>query len=199
MGRPLRNEQPGRIYHVTSRGSNGKAIYRDDFDRWIFTTLLGRFVVRQRLILIAWALMTNHFHLLLQNPFGGLSTAMQLLNSGYAWRFNQRHERTAHVFRNRFAASVIDSEAHLLGAARYIVLNPVRAHLCDSPAQWRWSSYRPCAGLDHAPPFLAESVVLSLFDRDPAKARQAYRDFVAQGHVPVSDTGRNASRNGRQS
>jgi REP element-mobilizing transposase RayT len=189
MGRALRNEEPGRIYHLTSRGSNKEPIFLDDGDHWIFGNLLGRFVQRQRWVVIAWVEMTNHYHLLMQIPFGGLSVGMQLLNGGYACRFNHRHERSAHVFRNRFASTAIESEAHLLETCRYIVLNPVRGGLCESPADWRWSSYRACAGLDHAPPFLAASVVLRLFDRDPAAARRAYREFVAQGHVPGSDTG----------
>jgi putative transposase len=188
MGRPLRNEDPGTIYHVTSRGSNKEAIYLDDVDRRIFTELLGRVALRERWVVIAWALMTNHYHLLVQAPCGGLSRGMQILNGGYACRFNQRHDRSAHVFRNRFAATAIRSEAHLLEACRYIVLNPVRAGLCRSPATWRWSSHRACAGLDVAPTFLADPFVLRLFDERAAAARRSYREFVAQGQVLVSDT-----------
>jgi putative transposase len=190
VGRPLRNEQPGGTYHITSRGSNRRPIYVDDVDHFIFGQLLSRFAQRQRWVVIAWAEMTNHYHLLLEIPFGGLSAGMQLLNGGYACRFNYRHDRTAHVFRNRFVATLIESEAHLLEAARYIVLNPVRAGLCKSPDRWRWSSYRASAGLDLAPPFLADSVLLRLFDERPAAARRSYREFVALGHVPVSDTRR---------
>jgi REP element-mobilizing transposase RayT len=192
VARPLRNEQPGGTYHVTSRGSNKFPIYADDLDHVIFERLLSRFAQRHRWTVIAWVEMTNHYHLLLQIPFCGLSAGMKLLNGGYAVRFNQRHERTAHVFKNRFSATPIESEAHLMEAARYIVLNPVRAGLCKSPQQWRWGSYRACAGRELAPPFLAESVLLRLFDKRPPAARRAYREFVAQGHAPVSDTKRNA-------
>jgi REP element-mobilizing transposase RayT len=189
VGRPLRHEEPGRIYHVASRGSNKEPIYLDDFDRRIFTELLGRFAQRERWVVFAWVLMTNHYHLLVEVPFGGLSCGLQSLNGGYACRFNRRHGRSAHVFRNRFFAVPIESEAHLLETCRYVVLNPVRAGLCKSPAAWRWSSYRACAGHDLAPPFLAESVLLRLFDKEPTEARRAYRAFVAQSHGPVSDTG----------
>jgi putative transposase len=188
MGRALRNEEPGGIYHVTSRGSNKRPIYLDDADRSIFTGLLGRFALRQRWLVFAWVLMTNHYHLLIQVPFAGLSRGMQLLNGGYACRFNLRHGRTAHVFKNRFDARPIESEAHLLEACRYIVLNPVRAGLCSSAEDWPWSSYRASVGLELAPAFFADSVVLRLFDANPTAARRAFRDFVAQGHVPVSDT-----------
>lgn len=191
MGRPLRNEQPGCIYHVTARGSNKQPIYLDDLDHRIFRLLLSRFALRQRWVVISWVEMTNHFHMLVQIPYGGLSEGMQLLNGGYALRFNQRRDRSAHVFRNRFSATLVESESHLLETARYIPLNPVRARLCDAPERWPWGSYRALAGLELAPPFLAESVLLRLFDHDPTSARLAYRRFVAQGHAPVSDTGSN--------
>jgi REP-associated tyrosine transposase len=65
--------------------------------------------------------------------------------------------------------------------ARYIVLNPVRAGLCSSPAEWGWSSYRACAGLDFAPRFLAATEHLQLFADKPSAARRAYREFVSDG------------------
>jgi hypothetical protein len=63
--------------------------------------------------------------------------------------------------------------AHCLMTTHYVVLNPVRAGLCGSPADWRWSSYRASAGIDVAPSFLAEYELLSLFGRRAARARQA--------------------------
>lgn len=121
-------------------------------------------------------------------PFGGLSAGIQLLNGGYACRVNRRYDRTGHLFQNRFSARQIESEGYLLEACRYVALNPVRAGLCDSAKRWPWNSYRACAGLELAEPFLAESALLSLFDSRPAAARRAYRAFVASGHGPVSDT-----------
>jgi putative transposase len=72
---------------------------------------------------------------------------------------------------------------------RYIVLNPVRAGLCKSPADWPWSSYRACAGTELAHPFLSVDRVLRLFGTRPAAARAAFVAFVREGHVQVSDTG----------
>jgi putative transposase len=62
-----------------------------------------------------------------------------------------------------------------------VVLNPVRAGLCEDPAEWRWSSYRACAGFEEAPPYLALPELLALFDPDPRKAIALYRDFVDRG------------------
>jgi len=74
-------------------------------------------------------------------------------------------------------------------AIRYIVLNPVRAGLCQSPADWPWSSYRACAGTELAHPFLSVDRVLGLFGTRPAAARAQFCAFVREGHVQVSDTG----------
>ena len=103
---------------------------------------------------------------------------MQLLNSGYAVRTNIRYKRTGHLVRNRFYSQQVESEAHLLELCRYVVLNPVRAGLCRSPADWPWSSYRATAGLDPEHPFLSTNGILSLFAEDRLNAQRSYRDYV---------------------
>jgi hypothetical protein len=70
--------------------------------------------------------MSNHYHLLLELEVGGLSAGMQLLNGSFARFSNRRHGFEGHLFRNRFWSELIDEDTHLLEAARYIVLNPVR-------------------------------------------------------------------------
>jgi len=114
---------------------------------------------------------------------------MQVLNTGYSVRTNKRHGRTGHLVRNRFYSNLVEDDAHLMEAIRYIVLNPVRAGLCQSPADWPWSSYRACAGTELAHPFLSVDRVLGLFGTRPAAARAEFRAFVREGHVQVSDTG----------
>jgi hypothetical protein len=125
--------------------------------------------------------MTNHFHLVVQVPLCGLSEGMRLLNGGFARRMNARHGRVGHLFQNRFGAKAIKDDSHLREACRYIVLNPVRAGMCERPEQWRWSSYRACAGLALAPSFLAVDALLGLFARRPRRARKEYRTFVRDG------------------
>jgi REP element-mobilizing transposase RayT len=85
------------------------------------------------------------------------------------------------------------NHVHLLVQVRdsnlSVDLNPVRARASFRPEQWRWSSYRAHIGLDHAPPFLALSAFLQLYGPTPARARAAYKRFVQEGQVLVSDTG----------
>lgn len=181
MARALRIEEPGAIYNVGSRGNNKETIFHDDVDRMEFLRLLARVAVRYFWEGWAYCLMGNHFHFVLQIPHGGLSKGMQELNTGYAVRTNKRHGRTGHLVRNRFYSKPVEDDSHLLELCRYVVLNPVRAGLCRSPADWPWSSYRACAGLGFPHPFLALERVLGLFDERPDAARAAYRAFVRAG------------------
>ena len=182
MARQPRIEVPGGIYHVGSRGNRGCVIYEDDFERRMFLRLLSLVARRFGWTCHAYVLMSNHFHLLIQLDVGGLSAGMQLLNSCFAKFSNSRHGFAGqHLFRNRFWSELLADDAHLLQAARYIVLNPVRAHLCEGPEDWPWSSYRACAGIDFAPSFLAVTQHLGLFGASPAVARRAYRGYVRDG------------------
>jgi REP element-mobilizing transposase RayT len=187
VGHPPRHEEVGGIYHLTARGNGGQVIYSSDTDRFDFLSLLERTSERYSWRCLAYCLMTNHYHLAIEIPRGGLSRGMQVLNGGYARLANRRHGRKDHLFKNRFFALHVDSEEHLLEVLRYIVMNPVRASLCRRPADWRWSSYRACAGIDFSPRFLVVDEVMRLFGGSPNEARTRYCAFVDS--VPtVSDT-----------
>jgi hypothetical protein len=123
--------------------------------------------------------MTNHFHLILRNPQGGLSSGMQHLVSGHSRETNRRYGRRDHLFRQRFFSVQLTRDSHFLEACRYVVLNPVRAGLCRSPAEWQWSSYRACAGFTFSPSFLAAGELLQMFGNRPSEAAARYRAFVA--------------------
>ena len=192
--RPPRTESPHGIYHVTSRGNDGRAIFFDDFDRTAFLAILERTVERHGWLVYAYCLMTNHYHLVLQIREGGLSQGMCELNGSYSRRTQRRYETTGHLLRNRFYAGQIEREGHLLEACRYLVLNPVRAGMCTYARQWTWSSYRASAGLDFPPRFLAATELLRLFGTRREAAGRAWREYVREGdvrrgRVPVPGTG----------
>lgn len=181
MARPLRLEFPGAVYHITARGDAQEDIYRDDADRLLFLDLLGKEVRQQRWRLYAYCLMDNHYHLLLETPEGNLVAGMRRFNGVYTQAFNRRHGRVGHVFQGRYKSIVVDKDAYLLELSRYIVLNPVRARRVERVEDWPWSSYRATVGQVAAPDWLDVAGLLAHFDRDPARARRAYRDFVRAG------------------
>ena len=191
LAREPRIEEPGGIYHVSSKGNRSCVVFEDDFERRVFLKQLNLVARRFGWTCHAFCLMSNHFHLLVQLELGGLSAGMQLLNGSFARFSNRRHGNVGHLFRNRFWSAQMLDDAHLLQTARYIVLNPVRAGICEQPDDWPWSSYRACAGVEFAPRFLAVAQHLRLFGTKPSIARRAYREFVRAGlddPLPVSDT-----------
>ena len=181
MARPLRIEFPGAFYHVTTRGNARQDIFLDDEDRRQFLRVLDRVVSRFHLLLHAYCLMDNHFHLVVETPDGNLSKAMRQLNGVYTQAFNRRHGRVGHVLQGRFKSIVVDRDSYLLELCRYVVLNPVRARTTRKPDTYPWSSYRATAGLAPTPSFLTVDWLLSQFGRQRAAAQRQYRAFVAEG------------------
>lgn len=181
MARPLRLEFPGALYHVTTRGNARQAIFLDDEDRQRFLESLTRVVSRFHLLLHAYCLMDNHFHLVVETPEANLSQAMRQLNGVYTQAFNRRHDRVGHVLQGRFKAIIVDRESYLLELCRYVVLNPVRARMTRKPDTYPWSSYRATAGLVPPPAVLTIDWALSQFGTQRKSAQQKYRTFVAEG------------------
>ena len=166
---------------MTARGNARQDIFLDDEDRYLFFSVLERVVSRFHLLLHAYCLMDNHYHLLLETPEANLSKALRQLNGVYTQAFNRRHGRVGHVLQGRFKAILVDRTRYLLELCRYVVLNPVRARIVRQPQRYRWSSYRASAGLDSVPAFLKVDWLLSQFGRQRSAAQRKYQSFVAQG------------------
>jgi REP-associated tyrosine transposase len=151
MPRGLRIESPGAIHHVYARGNRKQAIYRDERDRLIYLKLLGAAVVDHEWRCLAYCLMSNHVHLLVETPRPNLGAGVQQLHGGYARIFNKRHELTGHLFRRPYGNTVIRTDEQLCAAVRYVAMNPVAAGLSPTPDRWRWGSCsaRP-QWVDHA-------------------------------------------------
>jgi hypothetical protein len=124
--------------------------------------------------------MGNHYHLLLETPEPNLVQGMRRLNGVYTQAFNRRHGRVGHVLQGRYKSILVDKDSHLRELCRYVVLNPVRAHMVASVDDWHWSSYLPTVGRIACPQWLAAAAVLGLFG-EGTRARKAYERFVAEG------------------
>ena len=180
MPRPPRLQIAGGLYNVGTRGVRRTRIYWNGEHYEMFERLLADVVQRHGWFCHTYCLMPNHYHLLAETPLPNLSDGMQRLNSKYAQWFNSEHGLSGHVFERRFYSKVVESIYHLLELARYVVLNPVRAGLCDDPGEWVWSSYRALVGEADPPPFLTTDWLLALFGDDPRRARDAFRGFVLE-------------------
>lgn len=155
-------------YHVMNRGAGRCAIFNSDSDRVEFGRLLGEIHERFGVVVDAYCLMGNHFHLVLQAPGRNLSTAMQHLSSVYTQHFNERSGRDGPLFRGRFRSLVIDSHEYFLQAVRYVHRNALDVVGVDAADAYRWSSHRSYLGHRRLPDFLRTERVLTYFDGDPA-------------------------------
>jgi putative transposase len=141
MARRPRIYIPGLTLHVVQRGNNKSEVFRDPSDYKFFLRLLRHESVRQEVAIHAYALMTNHFHLMATPADDtGLSKMMQSVGRSYVPVFNLKHQRTGTLWEGRFRSFVIETESYWLKCMRYIELNPVRAGMVSKPHQYRWSS-----------------------------------------------------------
>ena len=101
MARQLRHHYAGGWYHITTRGMGRREIFTDDRDREHFTELVAGVVERYGVILHAYVLMENHYHLLIETPDGNASRALQWLNVSCAAWYNAQHDRTGPLFQQR--------------------------------------------------------------------------------------------------
>jgi REP element-mobilizing transposase RayT len=162
MARRSREEQAGGIHHAFARGVERRTIFLDEVDFKQYVKLVGQVTVRYRWNLLAYCLMPNHVHLLVETPEPNLGRGMQHLHGLYAAGFNERHGRIGHLFERRYGNVPIRNDAQLLTATTYIALNPVKAALATRPENWPWSSHAATVN-DAPPPWLAVDRLSELF------------------------------------
>jgi REP element-mobilizing transposase RayT len=142
-----RSQLEDGIYHVTARGTGGKALFACDLDRLDFLRIFQTVAARHGWICHASCLLGTHYHLVLEAPLQRLSEGMRALNGTYALRFNRRHARRGHLFESRYSAWRVHDDRHLAATITYVLENPVRAGLCERAEEWAWS----CAPAAEAP------------------------------------------------
>ena len=144
----------------------------------MFLDFLGHAARRFGWSVTAYVLMTNHFHLVIQTPKPNLSLGMQWFNGTYVGWFNRIHKRCGHLYQGRFKARLVEKEAYFAEVLRYVVLNPVRARMVERPEDFKWSSYRACAGYEDAPEWFDRTSLLEFFHPESNEAKASYKDFV---------------------
>ena len=199
MPRQARLDAPGVLQHVMARGIERRKIFWDDKDRSSFLERLAVILEETQTQCYAWALIPNHFHLLLRTGPTPLSKVMRRLMTGYAVTFNHRHRRAGHLFQNRYKSVVCEEDPYLLELIRYIHLNPLRAKIVvDLKAldKYVWTGHSILIGKQKNPlisdtvpinnneKLLAEVTiedVLKHFGKRLKDARQNYHRFVEKG------------------
>ena len=134
------------IYHITLRSVNQHIIFEEDSDYRKFLFLLSDCRKNYDIEIYAYCLMDNHVHLLLYSPPEQLSHFFQSLGTRFVRWYNSKYLRTGHLFQERFHSMAIESDAYFLSALLYIHNNPVKANICRSPSEYRWSSFNAYYG-----------------------------------------------------
>jgi len=206
MPRQPRLDVPGLLQHVMARGIERRKIFRDDKDRKAFLERLALILEETQTQCYAWAILPNHFHLLLRSGSTPLSKVMRRLMTGYAVTFNKRYKRSGHLFQNRYKSIICEEDPYLLELIRYIHLNPLRAKLVrdlEELDQYPWTGHSAILGLwknlliqkkpkesnkahkaKKQEKCLAEKTVedvLLHFGETQRIARRRYRNFVERG------------------
>ena len=183
MPRQARIDAPGALQHIIVRGIERKPIFFDDQDRDNFIARLTVILPESSAHCYAWALVPNHFHLLLRSGDVPISTVMRRLLTGYAVSFNHRHRRHGQLFQNRYKSILCQQDPYLLELVRYIHLNPLRSGVVPNYKELGKYPYSGHAAVLGRYSHLFQDVgyVLDLFGGSVSVARKKYSTYVQKG------------------
>jgi putative transposase len=163
MARLARAVFPGHPHHVTQRGNGRAQVFFCDEDYRLYRDLLATHCAAAGVEIWAWVLMPNHVHMILvPGDADGIRRALAPVHRRYAGHIHARLKRTGHFWQGRFGCVAMDEE-HLGAAVRYVSLNPVRARLAESAADWPWSSAQVHLGRVACDDITAAEPVLTRF------------------------------------
>jgi REP element-mobilizing transposase RayT len=183
MPRKARIDAPGALHHIIGRGIERRRIFWDNEDRDRFVERLGIVLNETSTVCYGWALLSNHFHLLLRTGQSPIAHVMRRLLTGYVVTFNRRHRRSGQLFQNRYKSILCQENPYLLELARYIHLNPLRAKLVKTMPQldhYKYCGHSMLMGYS-SQDWQDVEKVLGLFGKRVSSARRQYRVFVEKG------------------
>jgi putative transposase len=184
MPRKARIDAAGALHHIICRGIERRLVFREDFDRQDFVRRLGVILTEAQTPCFAWALMPNHFHLLLRTGNVPISSVMRRLLTGYAGSFNRRYRRHGHLFQNRYKSILCQEDAYLLELVRYIHLNPLRAKVVESINgldDYEFCGHKIILGKIKNE-WQDTETILGLFGHRVLEARKRYHAYIEEGN-----------------
>lgn len=184
MSRPQRIMYENAYYHVMNRGAGRRQIFHNRVDRGIFLQTIGEACHQFSIEVHAYCLMGNHYHLLIKTPQANLSRAMRHINGVYTQRYNRLNDTDGSLFRGRYKAILVDSDAYLLHLSKYIHLNPMSARLIDCLEQYEWSSYLAYIDKINPPTWLIRDEIYGQLTGAKNKAYH-YQSFIGNEDLDI--------------
>ena len=183
MPRKSRIDTPGALHHVIVRGIERRKIFRSDYDRKNILARLAKLIPETRTECFAWAIIPNHFHLLLRTGSVPIAVLMNRLLTGYAGWYNKKYKRHGQLFQNRYKSFLCQEDAYLKELVRYIHLNPLRAGIVadmNELDKHPWCGHSVLMNKTQRP-WQNTGYVYGLFSVQNPSARKRYRAFVEKG------------------
>src|SRR5687768_4096313 len=178
MPRRARLRLAGLPLHIIQRGNNRTACFFADEDYGRYLHHLADLARRFECAVHAYALMTNHVHVLLTpTKAEGPSLLMKHLVQRYVQYVNRVYRRSGTLWEGRFRSSLVQHQGYLLKCQRYIELNPVRAGMVQFPGTYAWSSYRANAELRSSALVTPHEEYLALGETSEERAEVYRRSF----------------------
>ncbi|NLJ40875.1 MAG: transposase [Clostridiales bacterium] len=175
MPRKAREKSDTGIYHVMMRGINKQTIFQDEEDNNKFLYQLGDCKKISEFELLAYCLMGNHVHLLIKEKKEGLPKIIKRIGTRYVYWYNNKYQRTGHLFQDRYKSEPVNDIAYLFTVLKYIHQNPVKAGLCKTVSEYRWSSYKDYLSLDG---ITDTGLGLSLFGENIRKSVEPFKKHM---------------------
>ncbi|MDD4569241.1 MAG: transposase [Tepidanaerobacteraceae bacterium] len=174
MARKPRIHYEGALYHVIVRGNNKAYVFEKDEDKKMYKDIIKRYKKKYLFLIYAYCIMDNHAHLLIEVRNTKLSKIMQGIQQVYTQKYNKKHDRTGHVFEQRYKSILCDRDNYLLELIRYIHQNPIKAN-ASKTIGYKWSSHKEYIGRSE---LTDTDFILSLFSNKSEDAVRKYLSFM---------------------
>jgi REP element-mobilizing transposase RayT len=175
---------PTGIYHVCARGTYGRPLFRTAEEHELFLAMYERIARKNGWYTLAWALMKNHHHFVVELTKGGLSAGLRELHSGYSRRIHATYGQTrkGHLFRHAFFARQLLDERGVVHACAYVDLNPTANRLTARPRRTDWCGCGATLGLVTPRRFHSPERLLRRIGVSVAQGRVEYRRLLEELH-----------------
>lgn len=183
MPRRAREKCEHSIYHIMVKGNNKQDIFLDEDDKVEYLKRVKRYKEKYKAKIYAYCLMSNHVHLLVYDNGQDISKIMQSLNLSYVIYFNKKHDRSGHLFQDRFKSVMVKKDAYFVEVSKYIHLNPVKAYMAKTAEQYKWSSSSIYSGKYEKYEIIDNTRILAYFSADYKESIKLYAEYMYNKEV----------------